>query len=273
MDAHLQRRVQRYGWDKASAGYEIGWREQLLPAQSRLIELATLRPGDAVLDVACGTGLVSFQALAVVGPSGRVVGTDISEGMIEQARAAATARGLSNASFLRMDAEALEFEDGRFDSALCALGLMYVPDPERAVCELYRVVRPGGCAAVAVWGQRDRCGWAEIFPIIDSRVASDVCPMFFRLGTGDALSQAFVQAGFTRVVIERIETRLHYASAEAACDAAFVGGPVALAYARFNDASKRAARVEYLASIEPFRDQSSYSIRGEFVVACGRRPD
>jgi ubiquinone/menaquinone biosynthesis C-methylase UbiE len=212
MDAKLQRRIQRYGWDKAAVAYEAGWRDQLLPAQSRMLDLVCLTEGEAVLDVACGTGLVTLEAASLVGPTGRVWGTDISDRMVDLARAAADAHSFTNTTFSRMDAEDLKAGDGTFDVALCALGLMYVPDPEKAVRELYRVLRHGGRAAAAVWGQRSRCGWAEIFPIVDSRVKSEVCPLFFRLGSGDALREAFVQAGFCDVRSQRIETRLRYAS-------------------------------------------------------------
>ena len=79
MDAKLQRRVQRYGWDKAASHYERSWQSQLEPAQSALLELAGLKPGIEVLDVACGTGLVALKAAALIVPGGRIVGTDISE--------------------------------------------------------------------------------------------------------------------------------------------------------------------------------------------------
>ena len=72
MDGRLQRRVQRYGWDRASAHYEKFWSEQLRPAQRRSLELAAVRPGERVLDVACGTGLVTFPAAEAAGATGFV---------------------------------------------------------------------------------------------------------------------------------------------------------------------------------------------------------
>ena len=95
MDSNLQRRVQRYGWDKAAPYYEGSWQTQLEPAQTVLLELAALNRGDRVLDVACGTGLVSFRAAALVDPECEVVGTDISEQMIATARAVARDRGIA----------------------------------------------------------------------------------------------------------------------------------------------------------------------------------
>jgi ubiquinone/menaquinone biosynthesis C-methylase UbiE len=268
----LQRRVQRYGWDLAAEVYEGAWNRQLWPAQQRLLEMAALRPGERVLDVACGTGLVSFPAAEAVGGSGSVVGTDISERMTQLAATVAAARGVENARFLRMDAESLDLPDGSFDVVLCALGLMYVPDPDRALAAMHRVLAPGGRAVAAVWGERRHCGWAEIFPIVDARVSSDVCPMFFQLGTDDALRWTFEKAGFEGIEGTRMETVLRYASPEEALTASFSGGPVALAYSRFDGETRDACHAEYLESIEAFRTaDGGYEVPGEFVVMGGRR--
>jgi ubiquinone/menaquinone biosynthesis C-methylase UbiE len=209
MDARLQKRVQRYGWDKAAAHYERSWQAQLEPAQSALLDMAGLRPGNRVLDVACGTGLVTFRATAAVAPGGEVLGTDISEEMVTTASESARLQGTANCRFQRMDAEDLALEGGTFDVALCALGLMYALNPERAVAEMHRVVKPGGRAVAAVWGERRNCGWADIFPIVDARVQSEVCPMFFRTGTGDCLARVYAAAGFSGIRTRRIQTTLH----------------------------------------------------------------
>ena len=271
MDPKLHRRVQRYGWDKAASHYERSWQSQLEPAQSALLELADLEPGIEVLDIACGTGLVSLKAAAVIVPGGTIVGTDISEQMVLAARDMAASRGIPNARFERMEAEQSTFGDSSFDVVLCALGLMYVPDPERAIRDFHRMLRPRGRAVCAVWGQRTRCGWAEIFPIVDARVQSEVCPMFFRLGTAQNLQHAFRAAGFEGIVERRLETRLEYASGAEACDAAFVGGPVALAYSHFSPDTKSKARKEYLESLKAYLIGDHYSIPGEFVVVAGTK--
>jgi SAM-dependent methyltransferase len=272
MEARLQRRIQRYGWDRAVDAYEAGWQAPLLPAHDALLEMAALQPGERVLDVACGTGLISLRAAAAVGPAGSVVGTDISGQMVEAARRQAAAQGVGQASFERCEAEALPFADAGFDVALCGLGLMYVPEPVRALAEMRRLLRPGGRAAAAVWGARRNCGWAGIFPITDARVASEVCPLFFQLGTGDQLAQAFLAAGFAAVRVQRLQTRLHYPTAERALAAAFRGGPVALAYSRFDAATRQAAEAEYLDSIAAYRAPDGYHIPGEFVIAAARVP-
>ncbi len=216
---------------------------------------------------------MTFDAARAVdnASSGRVVGTDLSQEMVDRAAEQARALGVSNIEFQRMDAEDLQVPSESFDVWLCGLGLMYVPDPAKALSEARRVLKPGGRASAAVWGARNRCGWAEIFPIVDRRVASEVCPMFFQLGTGDMLRHAFDAAGFSDVRVERIASVLHYDSADEALGAAFLGGPVALAYSRFDDQVRDQAHAEYLASIEPHRRGDTYDVPGEFVIACGRR--
>lgn len=272
MKPRLQRRVQRYGWDKASPLYERSWALPLQPAQVRLTELAKLVPGERVLDVACGTGLVTFPAGVTVGSSGYVLGADISARMVDVVRSEAKRRGMMQVEALRMDAEDLTLPDASFDAALCALGLMYVPEPGTALAEMNRVLRPGGRVAAAVWGHHSQCGWAEIFPIMDSRVASEVCPMFFELGAADALRAAMIGAGFEDVSVERFHTHLPYGTDDDALQAAFAAGPVALAYSRFDDATRDSAHAEYLQSIRVYKTESGYRIPGEFVLAAGRKP-
>ena len=266
MDARLQRRVQRYGWDLAAAGYEPLWRAQLADAQTALMAAAALAPGERVIDVACGTGLVAFEAARAVGPSGRVVGIDLSGHMVDRSSRRAAEHRVDHASFARMDAERLELPDAGFDVALCALGLMYMPDPERAVREMRRVVRPGGRLVLAVWGERARCGWAALFGIVEAEVASEVCPLFFRLGQQDTLARLCAEARLENITQRRIAATLGYADAEAACDAAFAGGPVALAWSRFDDEVRRRVRARYLESIAAWRHGAGYRVPGEFVV-------
>ncbi len=141
-----------------------------------------------MLDVACGTGLVTLRAASTVGERGKVMAVDLSDEMVRDLEQNAAEQSLSNVIVKRMDAQELALPDGTYDAALCAFGLMYVPDPLAALKEMKRALRAGGRAVMAVWGARDKCGWAEIFPIVERRVESDVCPLFFQLGTADALA-------------------------------------------------------------------------------------
>lgn len=270
MDPRLQLRVQRYGWDRAASTYDEAWSAQLSPARSLLFEMADLREGESVLDVACGSGLVTLEAARRIGGDARILGTDLSDGMLDQARRAAANADLDHVEFLRSDAESLGVPEAGFDAALCALGLMYAPDPVAALREMRRAVKPGGRVVAAVWGERRKCGWAGIFPIVDARVNTEVCPLFFQLGTGDSLQSAMETAGLEDVQLRRITSTLEYATDEEALAAAFAGGPVAMAYSRFGENTRLEAHAEYLDSIQPFRRPQGYRIPGEFVVARGR---
>ncbi|RZI77174.1 MAG: class I SAM-dependent methyltransferase [Variovorax sp.] len=273
MDARVQRRIQRYGWDLAAPRYEALWQAQLAEAQAGLLAAAALQPGERVLDVACGTGCVTLAAARAVGSGGRVLGVDLSGAMVDTARQQAALQALPCVTFERMDAEQLALPDAGVDVVLCALGLMYMPDPERALREMRRVLRPGGRLVAAVWGERARCGWAAIFELVDAEVASEVCPFFFRLGQTGALARACSDAQLEVLSQRRIDTALVYADAEEACEAAFAGGPVALAWSRFDEAVRARVRAGYVAALAPWRQGAGYWVPGEFVVVAARAAD
>jgi ubiquinone/menaquinone biosynthesis C-methylase UbiE len=272
MNARLQRRVQRYGWDLAAHDYEPLWQKQLAEVQAAMMALVSPAPGDQVLDIACGTGLVAFDAARAVGPDGYVLGVDLSGRMVGFAEARAKELNLSSCRFARMDAESLDLPDARFDVVLCAFGLMYMPNPDRALREMRRVLRPGGRISLAVWGERSKCGWSALFPIVDAEVASEVCPLFFRLGQQDTLARVCADVEFEAIEHRRISTTLAFTDASEACNAAFVGGPVALAWSRFGDEVRARVRADYTNSIEKWRLGNGFRIPAEFVIAAAAVP-
>lgn len=270
MDAKLQRLLQRRGWDLAASDYEKSWSRQLQPSTDKLLAFADVKPGESVIETASGTGLITL-VVAEQARNGRVLATDISKKMLLQLEAAADAAGLTSIETAACSAEALATEE-QFDVAVCALGLMYMPEPWQAIAELHRTLRPGGRVALSVWGERRNCGWASLFGIVDARVSSDVCPMFFALGAPTALTESMAEQGFVDIIEERIRVTLRFPTEAAALSAAFVGGPVALAYARFDGATKASAHAEYLDSIAQYRTGNGYLVPGEFVIAAGRKP-
>lgn len=113
-----------------------------------LVREAQVHEGAQVLDVATGTGKVAFAAARAIGPKGRIVGIDLSEGMLVQAR---RRLGGLPVEFRLMDAEKLEFEDATFDVVLCGFAIWFLPDILRGMREMRRVLRPGGRLAFSTW--------------------------------------------------------------------------------------------------------------------------
>ena len=180
------------------------------------------------------------------------------------------ALNLPNVRTARMNAEALEVADAEFDRAVCALGLMYPPDPLQALREMRRALRPGGRATATVWGERRHCRWAEIFEIVDRQVRSEVCPMFFALGAREALHLDFERAGFVDIEERRQFETLEFPSERSLLDAILLGGPIAIAVSRFSDDQMHRVSEEFLASVSEFKSPAGgYGIPGEFVTVAG----
>jgi SAM-dependent methyltransferase len=113
---------------------------------SRVLDAAQIQPGQRVLDVACGTGVLSRAAAERVGANGSVVGVDVNEGML-----AVAARKAPQIEWRQDKAESLPFDDNSFDAVVSQFGLMYFEDRHAALREMMRVLRSGGRLAVAVW--------------------------------------------------------------------------------------------------------------------------
>jgi SAM-dependent methyltransferase len=119
------------------------------PSRKRLVELLAPKPGERLLDLACGPGTVALQMAEAAGPTSTVVGVDLAAGMLEVARQEARRRGL-DVRFEEMDIEDLAFEDASFDGATCGHGLQFCPDLARALREVRRALRSGGRFAASV---------------------------------------------------------------------------------------------------------------------------
>ncbi|MFA5837175.1 MAG: methyltransferase domain-containing protein [Bellilinea sp.] len=118
----------------------------------RLVELTYLKNGDAVLDVATGTGAAAIAAAQIVGEEGKVVGVDLSPEMLKHARRKINEARLLNIEVCEGDAEHLDFPDSVFDHVVCSLGLFFMPDMIAALREWQRVLKPGGSIGFSSFG-------------------------------------------------------------------------------------------------------------------------
>lgn len=159
-----------------------------------LCDVAGVGPGQRVLDVACGTGIVGRVAAERVGPEGRVAGVDRNPAMLTVAR-----RIAPDVDWQEADAAALPFPDAHFDVVLCQAALMFFPDPAAALAEMARVVEPGGTVACQVWGTLEASlGYARLVEVAARHAgpeAVDVMSSYWVLGNLDELEGRFAAAG------------------------------------------------------------------------------
>ena len=156
---------QKQSWNKFSAGWEK-WDDFtmrfLQPQGDAILSALELRDGARVLDVAAGTGDPGLT-LASRRRTVEVTALDASEGMLRIAREKSEALALTNFQTVVGDACAPDFEDQQFDAVSCRLGLMFFPDPQQAVREMARVLRPGGILAATVWAAPGHNPWLTTF--------------------------------------------------------------------------------------------------------------
>lgn len=175
---------------------------------------AALRPGDSVVDVACGTGVLAREAARCVRPGGSVVGLDRNAGMLSVARRLSTA-----VDWHEGRAEALPFDAGSLDAAVSQFGLMFFEDRALALSEMWRVLRPGGRLAVAVWGPLDQTpGYTAMAALLDRLFGSAVADGIrtpYALGDADELRDLFGRAGIAGARLETRSGRARFASLDA----------------------------------------------------------
>lgn len=203
-DAAAYKNAQREQWNRDGAA----WRRcnPMLDrwygaATRRMLELARLRPGQRVLDVAAGAGEPAASAAERVGPEGHVLATDISEGIVALALEVARERGLRQVQARAMDGEQPDLPDASFDAVLCRLGLMYMPHPVAALREWRRVLAAGGRVAVVVFSTPERNPWGAVPAAVIRRRARLAPPVAgqpgpFALGGAGVLEGAMRAAGF-----------------------------------------------------------------------------
>ncbi len=174
------------------------------PWASYLVGSAKPQPGERVLDVACGTGIVARCVAQRLGAQGKVVGLDLNPHMLTVARAAAEREGLA-IEWHEGRAEQLPFPDSSFDLALCQFALMFFADRHAALAEMYRVLTKGGRVSLSVLQGLDRHPFYQtLHDVIQQRLGMSSVQDIFALGDADKLRTLLTEAVFQHVEIEPV---------------------------------------------------------------------
>ncbi|MFN0042231.1 MAG: class I SAM-dependent methyltransferase [Alphaproteobacteria bacterium] len=188
------------------AHYWDRWADQVADMADRfnapLLDALELRPGQRVLDLACGTGEPALSAARRVAPGGHVVATDLVPAMLDSVRRRAGDLGIANLTCEQADMERLPFSDARFDRATCRFGIMFVPDAIGALREARRVLAPGGRMGLLVWGPIEDTTIMTAIRAAARKVLGADGRQFehpFRFGAEGALDTALRAAGFQAV--------------------------------------------------------------------------
>jgi SAM-dependent methyltransferase len=244
---------------------------------ARLLEVTAPRPGERVLELACGPGGVGIAAARLVGPAGEVVVSDVAAEMTAIAAARAAALGLGNVRALTLDLDDLDQPDRAYDVVLCREGLMFAFDPARAVAGIRRVLRPGGRMAVSVWGPRAANPWlGVVFDAVGAVLGAPVPPPGipgpFALGDADRLGRLLTGAGLADVAVGELPVPLRDRSLDAwLTRTSALAGPLAKRLAMLDDPARRALRARLEAAVGPYRTPDGLAFPGLALVASGRR--
>ncbi|MEZ4868577.1 MAG: class I SAM-dependent methyltransferase [Caldilineaceae bacterium] len=221
-DPAAYKATQRAQWNQDAAAWQR-WTPTLehwaAPVTQQMLALAAVTAGDHVLDIATGAGEPALSAAQLVGNAGHVLATDLSAAMVQFTQENATAKGLSNLTARVMDGEQLELPDHSVDVVLCRFGLIYMPNAGQALAEWWRVLKPGGRLAVAVFTTPDKNQWGSIPAGIILQHAQLPPPQPgrpgpFSLGGEGVLAAALANAGFEQVSTTAFSMPLRMTSAK-----------------------------------------------------------
>lgn len=197
----------------------------MLPLVTGVIDIAAPRPGEFVLDVACGTGLVARLAGPRVAPGGTVSNLDFDPAMIEVARGLVECPPGVKMTWHCASALSMPFDDGAFDLVFCLNGLQFLPDYAAGLAEMRRVMKPGARLVVTVLSAVDRCrGHALLLRGLERR-GMDPTPMLKAFALGDAVKLEALagNAGFHGARVHVVRDRVRFPSARHFVDALAAG--------------------------------------------------
>jgi ubiquinone/menaquinone biosynthesis C-methylase UbiE len=225
--------------------YDNEWRDRFA---KRLVELAKLQSGQKVLDIATGTGIVAIASAKIVGSTGKVIGVDISSGMLKQAQNKIDAEGLSNVELVEADAEALSFPAYSFDAILCSSAIGYLTDIPAALRSWYRFLQPEGIVAFSCFAET-----AMTISILYRAKLQDYGITATNpneiLGTPEKCLKMLQEAGFKNIEIQTEQFGFYLSEAQSAWQA---NSNSACGYQVFQLSPAKLAqlKVEYLTELE-----------------------
>jgi enediyne biosynthesis protein CalE5 len=223
LDSKQYKEEQRQNWDRVANNWQKWWKTIEKGAEKvsrRLIDLAEIKAGSKVLDIATGIGEPSITAAERVGSSGHILATDISPQMLSVAKQRAISLGLQNIiEFKEGDIETVDLPSSAFDAVLCRWGLMLLPDLKTGLSNIYKSLMEGGHFAAAVWASpaQDTLSATTMNTIMKETNAPPLPPGSpgpFSLSDENSLKNSFMISGFKDLNIERMNVSYDFDSLE-----------------------------------------------------------
>jgi ubiquinone/menaquinone biosynthesis C-methylase UbiE len=214
---------QKNSWDSVASGWQKWWKTIESGAQTvsdKMVELAQVRAGQRVLDIATGIGEPAITAGKIVGKEGHVTATDISPEMLAIGQERARSLGLQAImEFVQSDAENLKLKsDDKFDAILCRWGLMFLPNLDTALSNIHGKLASGGRFAAAVWSEPSKVPFISLSMDTARKhlgtLPGQGLPGPLSLADADLLKKSFDKAGFVDIQIEKIPVIFAFDSAE-----------------------------------------------------------
>jgi ubiquinone/menaquinone biosynthesis C-methylase UbiE len=242
------------------------------PWAPELVELAALRRGERVLDLACGTGLLARLAAPEVGPTGQVTGLDFNSGMLTVARTLPSPSGAS-ITWVEGSAADMDLPDASFDVILCQQGLQFFPDKPKALREMHRVLAPGGRILLSVWKSAGPYNIA-VGEALEKHVGTETATKYraSRVVPGaEELRRLFLEAGFRAVEVRPSSMVIRLPSIEKFVLGHLSSSPVAGAVAALSEERRAALARLVKSALQPYAEGEGVAVPDEINIAMARR--
>jgi ubiquinone/menaquinone biosynthesis C-methylase UbiE len=268
------REYTRTTWNESAEAY-LEVMRRIEPFRADLVARLAAKPGERILDLGTGPGEPAITIAGRVAPSGRVTGVDLSERMVEIAGRSARAQGVTNAEFRAMDCSALTFPEGTFDAAVSAFGFQIFTDPEQAAKEAYRVLKPGGRLAVAVWSTGDQVPFlhAIIGPMLEHAEPDETgyIPTPYETGGPGEMVQLLREAGFATATEERVRHTMRVENADQYLRIILDGTPVGHSLHEESPEVQEEVLRKTRKNLEPWTTTAGISLPGECVLVVAHK--